>query len=368
MWRWARRRGCAVMGIDYHKHDAEDLFVLMRSFLDAESKVAVRDSAIRRARVFPSAFGLERLAQEEVSGPAIAYEGSDDEDPAHDEAVRKYQKERLKYYFGVVDCESLEAATFLYDELDGMTVEHLTPHALELRFVPEDLEFPNAPKSSCSTMPKTYAAPETDKANALTHSKVSCTWDEPMDKRRVKKMTKRYSEKELAEMDLNAYLGSSSSDELDEDNVADYRKLLLGDAADADSDDEVGPDTRAEPEEMEISFQPAVSALAEQVEQKARDLPVPAGSGRRGLAWPPRRTPGRRIWRSERRRRPSARRSYARSACLCARSRMPKRCIRRASGRVASSAWTSKRPRPRPATKRTKRVSSSIRRTSDTST
>jgi len=127
----------------------------------------------------------------------------------------------------------------------------------------------------------------------LSHSKGGLAYDQPLNRQqrdRVKVMTKRYSEKELAEKDLKDYLASSDEEDLDEDNLAQYRHQLLGDAADEDS---VGSDAESAPDWAEsgdsgselgenivgaseqdkcfdITYDPKVDAAAAAIQQKAK--------------------------------------------------------------------------------------------------
>lgn len=114
---------------------------------------------------------------------------------------------------------------------------------------------------------------------------MNSSWDQD-DPKRVKFMTKRHSDKELAEMDLRDYLASSSDEDVDEENLEEYRRKLLGDAADRDSEDEENEPDPAEPEfgeDMEISFREDVNTLAGKLERKAKDLRNTGGLGKEGL-------------------------------------------------------------------------------------
>ncbi|KFG54303.1 NUC153 domain-containing protein, partial [Toxoplasma gondii FOU] len=166
------------------------------------------------------------------------------------------------YYYAVVEFDCVASAKFFYDELDGCDISFALD-GLDLRFIPDDLEFPHPPTSVSSLSDKKGEAgrvaseaallryePPPAASTALRHSRVKCTWDEtPLE--RTKLLTKRFTEKELRDLDLKEYLASSSSSEdeegdctqgkrwkLTESNLQEYRRQLLGDAADLSSDSE----------------------------------------------------------------------------------------------------------------------------------
>ncbi|KAL4901882.1 uridine kinase family-domain-containing protein [Aspergillus multicolor] len=198
---------------------AVDLMAVFSSFTPAGGKVT-------KVVVYPSEFGKERMEKEETEGPpreifATQDEDEDDEESDEEEEeldseeeeekikksilkedqgeefnttqLRKYQLERLRYYYAILTFSSKEAAKHVYDNVDG--AEYLTSaNFFDLRF-PRD-EY------------------------ALQHSKVKLTWDAD-DKSRKEAQARAFrgSRKDIDENDLKAYLASDSSDDEEEGDV-----------------------------------------------------------------------------------------------------------------------------------------------------
>ena len=287
----------AICNADWDRINAQDLFVLLNSF-----KKATGD--IHYVRIYYSKFGEERLKVEEMKGPSEFIFGKatnieeikDEEDKEHSEnedkdsdddkesgdsedeeeegdaeaadpkaveKLRKYQLERLKYFYAVVEFDSPETAEVVYNELDGLEYE-TSSTTLDIRFVPEEMDFDDVKlKEECTSMPDqaSYQAPNFVNS-ALQQSHVTLTWDET-DHRRKTAFDKAF-EKEGNEDDLKAYLVTSSSEEeddevaeidddlKDEEKINKYKDLLK--SLDKKDDDDV---------EMEVTWDPSLKANAE---------------------------------------------------------------------------------------------------------
>jgi hypothetical protein len=157
----------AVCNLDWDRIRAVDIMVLCNSFLP-------KTGTILSVTIYPSQFGKERMAEEEANGPQelINKDGSSDDDeeaveegddPKNEEEemeqsakqkekLREYQLNRLKYYYAVIECDSVSTADILYKECDGLEYES-TANRMDLRFIPDDMIFEDEPKDQCDELP-----------------------------------------------------------------------------------------------------------------------------------------------------------------------------------------------------------------------
>ncbi|KIW21517.1 hypothetical protein PV08_02097 [Exophiala spinifera] len=226
----------AIVNLDWDNIRAADLMAVFTSFLPSTG-------SLLKVSIYPSEFGKERLEREEVEGPPknifaadghSESAGSEDEDEADDEdikksilqaddgadfdsaALRKYQLERLRYYYCILTFSSPDVAKHIYDAVDG--TEYLrTANFFDLRFVPDETDFSTGtPKEECTSLPGDYK-PNTFVTDALQHSKVKLTWDaEDAGRKETIARAFKGGRKEIEENDLKAYLGSDSSEDEDE--------------------------------------------------------------------------------------------------------------------------------------------------------
>lgn len=163
----------------------------------------------------------------------------DTTDPIIRERLRKYQLNRLKYYYAVVECDTLETAAHIYKECDGLEYE-TSAVRLDLRFIPDSITFDsNQIHDQCTQAPdKSLYKPMLFRNTALTQTKVRCTWDEtPTERRRLTR--RKYTLEELEKADLDAYLASESEDELDDNDHDNLDGDESGDENEKKNDDGV---------------------------------------------------------------------------------------------------------------------------------
>ncbi|XP_076282549.1 ESF1 homolog isoform X2 [Lasioglossum baleicum] len=233
----------AVCNMDWDRIRAVDLIVLFNSFLPS-------GGIIRSVTIYPSEFGLQRMKEEEITGPKELIEMSNKEDLDNEnedeegstyqmEKLRQYQLHRLKYYYAVVVFDSAETANKIYTECDGTEYES-TATKLDLRFIPDDTEFDQTPKEVCDEVPElSKYQPRQFTTTALQQVNVQLTWDET-NPERMEIAQKLNSGKldDINERDLHAYLATDSSDD-----EADAEKKEKSQEAKGDSDLETNADS-----------------------------------------------------------------------------------------------------------------------------
>ncbi|KAF2690468.1 hypothetical protein K458DRAFT_439426 [Lentithecium fluviatile CBS 122367] len=227
----------AAVNLDWDNIRATDIMAVANSFVPPEGRIL-------NVIIYPSDFGLERMQREEIEGPPRAIfaaasvgkkditaaedfdaSSADDEQIKEDlikesngeefdsKALRTYQLDRLRYYYAVVTCSSPSVAKAIYDNLDGR--EYLSSaNFFDLRFVPDGTDFDADPHDECEELPHGYK-PNEFVTGALSHSKVSLTWDAD-DTTRQEAQKRAFSRKEIDENELKAYLGTDSSSSEDE--------------------------------------------------------------------------------------------------------------------------------------------------------
>ena len=251
-------RRLAVVNLDWDNIRAVDLMAVFESFAKGRGGLGT----VEEVAVYPSDFGKERMRREETEGPprelfagvskrkGISAEESESESESEESSredeygeededarirksmikedtgeeyssanLRRYQLERLRYYYAVLTCSSTALANHIYQNVDG--TEYLSSaNFFDLRFIPEETNFGDEePRDTCQSIPDKYR-PNDFVTDALQHSKVKLTWDADDNKRKeAQKRAFTGSRREINENDLQAYLGSGSSSSGSDDDA-----------------------------------------------------------------------------------------------------------------------------------------------------
>ncbi|KAF9405981.1 hypothetical protein HW555_013482 [Spodoptera exigua] len=204
----------AICNMDWDNIKAVDLMVLLNSFVPP-------GGVIKKITIYPSEYGLERMKEEEVRGPIELTEkkiedlsddgGNEEGSSYHMEKLRRYQLNRLKYFYAVVECDSVSTADKLYSECDGMEYESSATR-LDMRFIPDDVTFDQVPREECTKLPDlTKYRPRLFTTTALQQAKVELTWDATNPNRT--ETIKSALDGKIDDLDLKDYLASSSESE-----------------------------------------------------------------------------------------------------------------------------------------------------------
>lgn len=272
----------ALVNLDWDQIRALDIYVLLHGF---KPLIGV----IKSVKILPSEFGKERLRMESIHGPQISklVEESSDEEKSvkrsiveennrleaeergyNDLELRKYQLERLKYFFAVVECDSVETAAAIYAKCDGLEFEK-SANVLDFRYIPEDVIFDEGEmREYCDKLPipGEYRAKPTMVTGALQNTRVKLTWDED-DVERKKALkplpTKKKGKVDWRDVDMGAYLASATSSSGSEGEAEEYKKRLLG-----ETEDVFGSKGKLERgKELQVSFTSAFE-LGEDVDKE----------------------------------------------------------------------------------------------------
>ncbi|XP_013108507.2 ESF1 homolog isoform X2 [Stomoxys calcitrans] len=240
-------RRLAVCNMDWDRIRAVDLMVLFSSFLP-------RGGTILSVKIYPSQFGKERMKEEEMHGPpelvgldkdsrsnniknnktkdkkkkdssdsedelALAQDSDAEEgDDYHMEKLRQYQLNRLRYYYAVVELDSIETADKIYRECDGIEYES-SATKVDLRYIPDDTTFDDdEPSDVCTEMPdvSTYQ-PRQFTTTALQQAKVDLTWDETeVDRKELGDKLSSGKMDGISDKDLRKIVAYSSEEEVEE--------------------------------------------------------------------------------------------------------------------------------------------------------
>jgi len=223
----------AAVNLDWDNIHAVDILAVLQSFIPPTST-----EVVRKVSIYPSNFGKERMQKEATEGPAIFEKErqkssnitveTGEEGEIDATVLRKYQLERLRYYYAIIECSSVNIAQHLYKNVDGSEIGG-TANIFDLRFVPNDTTFDEKPNEEATSVPDSHQPPDFV-TEALQHSKPKLTWEgeDPERKRLIADAFKADTDSGAWE----ALIGSSDEEEEQhEDEMREkYRRLLLGGA------------------------------------------------------------------------------------------------------------------------------------------
>lgn len=270
----------AIVNMDWDHIKAADLYVVLHSFLPATGK-------LHHVRVFMSEFGRERLAQEAVKGPALdSYidkerekifaeyrknvndgvvefkntkqvpvtklsseysnikdyfdANTDEAEAAAENAIRRYELDRMRYAFAIAKFNSVQTASNIYSQLNGVLFER-SSCTLDLRVVmlEDEAQFLEGDKlipaaeggwmmDECFAFPQLYSAKDDFETKALQKTKPELTWDQT-DPDRLKITTRKLSKEEAhdwANDPANQFIAMSDDDNDDDGGAVDQLHLL----------------------------------------------------------------------------------------------------------------------------------------------
>jgi hypothetical protein len=234
-------RRLAVVHQDWSRLSAVDFLAVLQSFLPPRGRIA-------KVSIVPSEYGHAQMAEEDARGPGNiwrnqlgrrkrkrdaassstnkSFVSAVVEQEAFDpELLRKYELQKLRYFYALVECDCKETALALYQACDHMELE-TSANRLDLRFVPDDFEPPYAPRDEATAVPKDYESPSFF-TRALQHTNVTLTWDEDMPHRSALLNYSTFMSgrnvdgKKIDYADLEQFVASSASSDADSDDDAD---------------------------------------------------------------------------------------------------------------------------------------------------
>ncbi|VDL72672.1 unnamed protein product [Nippostrongylus brasiliensis] len=222
---WSSSR-LAACNLDWNLVHCEDLMVIAKSFTPP-------GGAVKRIAIYLSDFGAERLEEEDKYGPRLQLSKPIDEydggemDEETKLAMRKYQVDQLRYYYAVIECDSVKTAEAIYAECDGYQFES-SNLKMDLRFVPDDMEFDKdrIKEELCDgdVNVSKYKSKEKLKSS-VTQTNACIGWDET-EELRSRKFTEAFKNRFSNDEDAARDLIACSDDEEDEEAEKKRQALL----------------------------------------------------------------------------------------------------------------------------------------------
>ncbi|KAK7012347.1 pre-rRNA-processing protein esf1, partial [Halocaridina rubra] len=257
----------AVCNLDWVHIKAVDIQVVFSSFCP-------RGGSIRKVSIYQSEFGKQRMEEEDQFGPKELTSQKIDTS-AHDdidldrlekgkldkksgkretryEALRRYERNRLRYFYAVVECDSVETAMAVYKDCDRQSFE-MAGICMDLRYIPDDMTFDETPHDMCNTVPEFYE-PKYFKTTALSNGQPTLSWDQ----------TDPARQKAFAEAMKHAVKGNNVNE--------DYIKNFIASSSESDEeqDDEDGDFSSEDDEEAKATRIAKFRALIHEIDKKEK--------------------------------------------------------------------------------------------------
>eukprot|EP01111_Echinosteliopsis_oligospora_P014649 TRINITY_DN5557_c0_g1_i1.p1 TRINITY_DN5557_c0_g1~~TRINITY_DN5557_c0_g1_i1.p1 ORF type:complete len:567 (+),score=214.77 TRINITY_DN5557_c0_g1_i1:42-1703(+) len=210
----------AVMNMDWTFISAEDVLAVLQGFMPA-------GGVIQKVTVYPSDLGLQKMAEEEEHGPQEIWKDEEDEEgqgtALDEDKLRAHERQRLKYYYAVVECDSAKTASSIYENCDGMEFFN-TFNTFDLRFVPDDTVFKNPPRDSATNVSSDYTPPDFT-SRIVGNTNIEFTWDKTQHNRQMILNPDKFSRDQLKDMTYQNYLAIEDDD--DEGDEKEKKKKQL---------------------------------------------------------------------------------------------------------------------------------------------
>uniref|UniRef100_A0A914HC16 NUC153 domain-containing protein n=1 Tax=Globodera rostochiensis TaxID=31243 RepID=A0A914HC16_GLORO len=255
---WASPR-LAICNLDWSNVRAEDLILLLNSLKPTNGQ-------IRSISVYLSDFGAECIERERRDGPMLKFKGSikkggeEDLEQRTKQAIREHELDKLRYYYAVCVCDSIDTATAIYESCDGVEYES-SGLRFDIRFVPDEMEF-EAERIREQILSDQFNAdwyqPRRVKTHALTASNPKMSWE--MDDPERRRTLKRAFDEEAKLDEFEPFIASGTDeDDDDESQRKAKREVLLAavregfEGANAQHAEEVVEDVEQQQKEHEES-------------------------------------------------------------------------------------------------------------------
>lgn len=110
------------------------------------------------------------------NAPEEEYEENETNTRLNDYKVRKYELDRLKYYYSIIEFDSGKTADIVFSQCNGIELEN-TGIKIDLRAVPDELQIPGPIQDECVEKPNKSS--DLNFVNrSKQHTNVKVTWEE----------------------------------------------------------------------------------------------------------------------------------------------------------------------------------------------